>query len=483
MSPLPEIGYTVTMRIGVISLTREQHNRLEAINKANEGFITVKEAAEQLGLSERQVQRLKKEVKENGPAALIHKNTNRKPSHALTDELKVKILKIRKQPGYKDANFNHFRELLAVSHQIHISYNALYQLLTEDGQKSPKKRRRLKKHRRRKRHDQAGCLVQIDASPYDWLNIGIEMSLHGIIDDATGQVTGLYLCKNECMLGHFGVARRMINVFGIPEAMYADRHTIFRSPNADKAKAVDSPKNIKVNETQFGRAMSELGIKIIAARSPQAKGRIERLWGTLQSRLPVEFEIHGISDIDAANEFLSHYIFAINSEFAVEPEDTESAFLPLEEGMVLDHILCIKETRKLDNGQVFSYGGRQYQIEASAYSNWIPPKAEITVFVSPDIGIKAAYKNLVFATIPTSGKIKKKATAKEVVSRPASSKNTLRSDFEFNSKDGAAWRPGLPSYHEVFSIVQEIFERPYGKSNVAYSNTVKAQVAVYSNLN
>ena len=439
-------------------MTREQHNRNVTIEKANAGFITVKEAAEHLGISERQVQRLKKEVRNNGPAALIHKNTNRTSSNAISKETKEKILKIRNKPGYKNANFNHFLELLAVDHQIEISYSSLYRILTADGQKSPKKRRRFKQHRRRKKREQAGSLIQIDASPYDWLSIGVTMNLHGIIDDATSQVTGLYLCKNECMLGHFEVVRRMIKPFGIPEAMYADRHTIFRSPNVDKAKAVDAPLNTKVNETQFGRAMSELGIRIIAARSPQAKGRIERLWGTLQSRLPVEFEIRGIKDIDTANDYLSHYIFALNSEFAVEPQDCESAFLPLADGIILDHILCIKELRKLDYGQVFSYCGKKYQIEKSDYSNWIPPKAEITVMVSPRFGIRAAYKNLVYETKPI--RVTKTAPAVEVVSKPITDPSIFRSEFAFNPSDGLLTRPGLPSYLEVFEVVQEIFERP-----------------------
>ena len=122
----------------MISLTREEHVRLDVLNKANEGFITVKEAAEKLGISERQIQRLKKEVRDNGPAALIHKNKNRLPSHALTKETKSKILKIRKKSGFKDSNFKHFRELLAIHHQIEISYSALYRLLTKEGEKSPK---------------------------------------------------------------------------------------------------------------------------------------------------------------------------------------------------------------------------------------------------------------------------------------------------------------------------------------------------------
>jgi len=467
------------MKTGVISLTREQHDRLDTINKANAGFITVKEAAKKLKLSERQIQRLKKDVRENGPAALVHKNSSKTPAHALPEEVKKKILEIRKQPGYNKANFRHFQELLDVNQGIKISYSAISQLLKDNGDKSPMTRRRFRPHRRRKRRPQAGNLVQMDASPYDWLSNGSKLNLHGGIDDASSQVTGLYLCVSECMLGYHEVMRRMIGVFGIPEATYADRHTIFRSPNADKAKAVDAPPEIKVHETQFGRAMSELGIQIIAARSAQAKGRIERLWETLQSRLPVEFEIHGIKDIDTANEFLKDYVFAFNSEFAVEPADCDNAFLPLEEGRNLDHILCIKEERKLDNGQVFSYAGKRFQIAKTPYANWLPPKATITVMVSPHIGIKAAYKNLVFDTVPIE---KKAAQPKVAAAKAAVDPKTYRSEFAWSPKDGMAWEPGQPSYKEALAIVHEIFSKPYTNTKSKKQPNYKAHASPISKL-
>jgi hypothetical protein len=299
----------------------------------------------------------------------------------------------------------------------------------------------------------------MDASPFEWV-AGSTLNLHGAIDDATSQVTGLSLCVSECMLGYHQVVRRMIGVYGIPDAVYADRHTIFRSPNADKAKAVDAPPDIKVHETQFGRALSELGVKIIPARSAQAKGRIERLWETLQSRLPVEFEIRGIRDMDTANEFLKDYIFAFNGEFAVEPTDRDTAFLPLEEGRNLDHILCIKEQRKLDNGQTFSYKGKRFQIKKVPYSDWLPPKAEITVMSSPRIGVKVAYKNLVFDTMLAKRK-EAPTPPKKVGPKAITDPKSYRSDFAWTPKDGMTWEPGQPTYQEALEMIQEIFDRPY----------------------
>ena len=473
------------MRVGVISLTREQHDRLDTINRANAGFITVREAAEKLELSERQVQRLKKEVQENGPAALVHKNSNRSPAHALSEQTKKDILEIRKKPGYKESNFKHFQELLEVNHGIRMSYSALSRLLKAKDISSPKKRRRFKPHRRRKRRPQAGSLVQVDASPYDWLGIGEPLALHGAIDDATGQVTGLYLCKNECLLGYHEVMRRMIGIFGVPDALYADRHTIFRSPNEDKAKALDVPPGIKIHETQLGRAMSELGIQIIAARSAQAKGRIERLWGTLQSRLPVEFAIQGIRELDAANVFLSNYIFTFNSEFAVEPQDHDTAFLPLEEGKNLDYMLCIKEERTLDAGQVFSYKGKRFQIADSSYTNWLPPKAKVNVMVSPTIGIMAAYRNYVFETRPAP--VKSPSAKVNEIRGSTLDPSVYRSDSAWEPKDGLPWKPGLPTYQESLEIIHEIFNRPYANTkrkkpflppSYANSPTLLAPIAI-----
>ena len=127
-----------------------------------------------------------------------------------------------------------------------------------------------------------------------------------------------------------------------------------------------------------------------------AKGRVERLWQTLQSRLPVEFAMRDISTIDAANEFLASYIYTFNSQFAVEPESCDRSFFKLAEGMNLDYILCVKEQRIVDSGGVFSYGGKSFKVDETVYSGMIPPNAKGNVLVSSEFGIKLAYRNIVF---------------------------------------------------------------------------------------
>ena len=152
---------------------------------SNDNF-TIAQAAEAMGLSERQVKRLKGEFKKHGADALVHKNIGRLPAHAVPEDIRKQIIDLKSTKLFEKANFCHFREILGrEKFNIHISYSALYGILISAGIKSPKTRRPSKKHRRRKRKFREGIMLQMDASPYDWLNDGNEYSIHGAIDDAT----------------------------------------------------------------------------------------------------------------------------------------------------------------------------------------------------------------------------------------------------------------------------------------------------------
>ena len=380
-------------------MSQEQLKRFKVITDSLEGKLTVLEAATSLGLSVRQVKRLRKGVKEKGPGFLIHKNTSRSPQHTIPDEVAQKIVNLKTNDFYKEANLLHFQELLAEHEQISLSYAPLYSILKKAGIESPKKRRRFKPHRRRKRKPQEGLLIQMDGTPYEWFGGKQQFCLHGAIDDATGKIGGLYLTKNECLHGYFEVTRQIIHKDGIPISIYADMHAIFLSRNASKLSVEDQLAGKVVNDTQFGRAMKELGITLIPARSPQAKGRVERLWETLQSRLPIEFKIAGITNIDEANAFLLEYIPKFNAHFAVEPEEAESAYRPLSNEVDLNNVLCIKQKRTLDTGGVFSFYNKHFKvIEDKSVS--IPPKAKIEVLISTVFGIRVQYKKQIFEAIP-----------------------------------------------------------------------------------
>ena len=173
-------------------MSREHLKQAHVLRKYNEGLMSRKETATALQLSERQVTRLSKGMREEGETALIHKNTGRKPSHAFTDEEKECIITIRKKEQYAKCNHQHFQELLEREHKIKISYSALYDLLKGAGIESPKRRRKTVKHRRRKRKARFGERLQIDATPFDWFESGNRQALHASIDDSTGQITRIW---------------------------------------------------------------------------------------------------------------------------------------------------------------------------------------------------------------------------------------------------------------------------------------------------
>lgn len=386
------------MKEGKILLSQEQLKTYKVISSFIERSISRQQAAELLGLSTRQITRLKKGLLESGAESLIHKNIGRKPSHALPQEKKEEILAIHSQPEFKQVNFLHFREILADKYDINISYTPLISILKNSGIESPKKKKLRHRTHRRKRKENPGRLIQIDATPFEWFGTGQKFSLHGAIDDATGQVVGLYMTQNECLFGYLEMMRQCCLDFGIPQSLYSDNHTIFRSPKTGKLSVEEMIAGKTVSLTQFGRSMHELGIDLIFAKTPQAKGRIERLWDTLQSRLPVEFAMRNIKTVSEANDFLGkEYRTLYNQKFSVEAEG-ESIFVPLKEGTDIDENLCIKHKRKTDNAGTFSFKNRCFQILDNGFPI-ISARREIVVLINPRFGIRVGYKGKTYDTI------------------------------------------------------------------------------------
>jgi len=377
-------------------MTQGERDKLYIARSLIKGKMTIREAAAEIsGLSERQLIRLKKGVKEHGDAFVIHKNRGRIPPHAVTDDLKNMVIKLKNSDKYAQANFSHFQELLAEKESIFLSKPTVYRILVSHGFTSPKKHSRQKLHKRRKRKSQKGMLVIVDASPHRWFFDNREFSLHGAIDDATGEILALFFTPHESLEGYFEIVRTIVLKHGLPVALYVDCHSIFRSPTSSKLSIDEELTGKKVKDTQFGRAMRELGINLVYARSPQAKGRIERLWETLQSRLPVELEIAGIKTMAEANSFLAEFIHKYNQRFAIPPREAQSAFRPMNKSLNLDYILCTKETRRVDNGSAFSYHNSFYRVVRNGKPVPITPKAKLTVLKSSKIGLKVEYSGLI----------------------------------------------------------------------------------------
>jgi len=370
-------------------MTKKEIKKYNIIQACLDGLYTVPQAAKQLNLSERQVQRLKKEVRENGVNGVIHKSRGKKPNNALPDELENKIVELKKSYNYELANFTHFNELLKDEENIDVSYTYTHKVLVKHGILSPKKHSKKKLHNRRKRKAHFGELVQTDGTPFDWFGIGKRYSIHGYIDDATGIPLGLYMCEHECLLGYLEITRQMLSNFGMPEAIYSDRFSVFFPPTSAKLTIEDQLAGKTVPETQFHKILSDLNIELIAAGSSQAKGRVERWWETLQSRLVTEFRVHNIKTIEEANEFFPNYIKSYAKRFGIKAENSKSKFIPLPPHTDLDELLVTKFTRVIDNSGCFSFYNKKFQVVTKD----IPPKSKLTILMSKKIGIKAIYKD------------------------------------------------------------------------------------------
>lgn len=340
-------------------MTTDEMKKVLVIEKVIARQMTVKGAAEFLDLSTRQVLRLKKTYLEKGAQGIAHKNRGRKPAHTIPDSVKERVAELY-HTKYYGSNNSHFAELLQEHESLTLSVSTVRRILLDKGIKQSKQRRRSKSHQPRSRKPQAGMLWQIDASPYAWLeDRGPELVLHGAIDDATGTVVGAVFRETETREGYFSVMQQAIQKYGIPLGLYSDRHTIFRSPN-EKLTLEQELAGEKKPLSHFGKAMAELNITHIKAMTPQAKGRIERLWGTFQDRLVIELRLLGVSTLEEANRVLPKLIQKHNRKFAVKPQDAESAYRELPAETNLDHVFTIRQYRRIGSGQTLSYGGKIY---------------------------------------------------------------------------------------------------------------------------
>lgn len=379
-------------------LKQQEIKRATLIEACINGQCTVKQVAIALGLSERRVKQIKKEVKENGIKSIQHGNRGRKPKNTISNETKQKILELKNSYQYEIANFKHFQELLKEHANINISYSALYNILKSAGIKSPKKHRKTKLHHRRKRKECEGMMLQADATPFDWFGCGENYSLHGFVDDATGKITGLYMCKNECLLGYLEVLRQTLENYGIPISLYPDKYSVFFPSKkvSDHLTIEEQLNGRQTGITQFGRIVEELGIEMFPASSPQAKGRIERLWETLQSRLVTEFRINNVQTIEQANTFFIDYIKKYNSKFAVKASSENSVFLKLPKKYELDELLCVRFDRTIDNAGVFSIHNSQFQV----MNHHLPPKTKVQIYLSQKIGMRVKSNNKTYEVQP-----------------------------------------------------------------------------------
>lgn len=346
-----------------VTLSQKEQTRLRVITEVGAGRWSVEEATRALALSRRHVRRLRKRLAEEGARAFMHGNRGRPSPHRLGDDVRAKVVELA-AGRYADCNDSHLQELLVRNEGIVLSRASVQRLRRQAGQR-PKQKRRPSRHRsHRDRRPQEGVLLQVDGSLHDWFGLDQpQASLLGAIDDATGKVVAALFREQEDAQGYFLLLKQVLRTRGIPLELYHDRHSIFQD-NSPRPWTIDEQLQGRREPTQFGRALEELGIMAIPAHSPEAKGRIERLWRTFQDRLVVELALAGITDIKAANRFLPDFLKRYNGRFAQEAEEPGLAYRPLDPSLDLDRILSFRYQRVVARDNTVRLEGRLIQIPA-----------------------------------------------------------------------------------------------------------------------
>ena len=342
---------------GLFIMSTKELERLTTIQRIIDKKMTQIIASQHLGLTVRQIKRLVRQYKQDGPSGLVSKQRGQVSNRKYTDA-KIAVIKELIETNYYDFGPKFAAEKLIELHGINVSKETLRQWMINWGVWKAKKKKSVQRHPLRDRRSCLGELVQIDGSPHDWFEgRGPKCCLLVAIDDATSRLCSLHFEPAETTAGYFKLMRKYIAAYGLPLATYNDKHGIFR---------INIPNASEESETQFSRAMRQLGVEIICANTPEAKGRVERANQTLQDRLVKEMRLRGICDIESANAYLPTYIEKHNAHFAVVPfssEDVHQKELPTPE--VLNLIFSFHEERKLTKNLELSYNKMIYQIKTN----------------------------------------------------------------------------------------------------------------------
>ena len=339
-------------------LSQKELQRVAVISSCIQGDLACARAAELLDLTPRHVKRLKARYRQGSAAALAHASRGRPSPRRLPEHTRVRILDLART-RYAGFNDHHLCEKLCEREGLSLGRETLRRLLRSAGIGSPRKRRAPTHRQRRLARAREGEMLLLDASLHRWLeDRGPELTLLGFLDDATRKVLVAEFFPTEDARGYFRLLRRLLGRCGVPLSFYGDRHGIF--VRNDDHWSVEEQLAGKRQPTQFGRALAQLGVTYIAARSPQAKGRIERLWGTFQDRLTSELRLAGAADLDAANEVLRRFLPDYNRRFGRAPRETEKAWRPAPRD--LDRICCFRHERAVSNDNVVQWDGRRFQI-------------------------------------------------------------------------------------------------------------------------
>ena len=346
-------------REGILMIRPDELKRYQLITRVFDKNINQQEAAELLGLSDRQVRRIVKRVMVEGERGVIHRLRGIKGTRRIPDSIRSRILELYRE------RYNGFgptlasEKLLELDH-LRVSDETLRLWLAADGLWQVDKRRNRKKRSWRARKDKFGQMVQMDGSHHDWLEgRGPKLVLMGYIDDATGSIYCRFF-DYEGTLPAMGGLKGYIELNGIPGQVYLDKHSTYRVNR--KYRYTDWPFRDEEELTQFERSCRQLGIEVIHAHSPQAKGRVERLFKTLQDRLVKEMRLLGIKSSEEANTFLEKYIDKFNAKFSVPALKKGNAHRSLDKRINLEDIFSVQTEHVLRNDRTVMHERKLYQV-------------------------------------------------------------------------------------------------------------------------
>lgn len=367
-----------------VLLTMNENQKYELIKKLVDTNGNKKATALKIGCSVRHINRLIKGYRDKGKAFFVHGNRGRQPANTIPSDMKQLILDLYRTKYY-NCNLTHYCELLAEKEQLKVSISTVSAILRKEFILSPKANRSTKKavkkelkaiqskttakkkgaalqssildiedsHPRRPRCAYFGEMLQMDASVHLWFGT-TKTQLHIAVDDATGQIVGAYFDEQETLNGYYHVLHQILCDHGIPYQFFTDNRTVFEYKKRHQT-AVE-----KDTFTQFGYACKQLGIDIRTSSVAQAKGRVERMFGTLQSRLPVELRLENVTSIQQANQFLHSYIKKFNKQFALPIDSIKSVFEMQPDRDKINLTLAVLSSRKIDNGSCLKYQNEYY---------------------------------------------------------------------------------------------------------------------------
>lgn len=367
-----------------VLLTMDEQQKYEIIKKLVETDGNKQTAALKIGCSIRHLYRLINGYRAQGKSFFVHGNKGHKPSTTIPDETRQMVLDLYRTK-YPDSNLTHYQELLAEHEGISVSVSAITSILRKEHILSPKANRSSRKavkaelkalqtatpskkkaaaiqsailaleeaHPRQPRCAYFGEMLQMDASLHNWFG-DCKTQLHLSVDDATGMIVGACFDEQETLHGYYHVFRQVLTQYGIPYQFFTDNRTVFAY------RQLKDPSVEKDTFTQFGYACKQLGVEIRTSSIPQAKGRVERMFGTLQSRLPIELRLANVTSIKQANQFLKSYLKRFNKKFALPHDSIKSVFEKQPSDENINLTLAVLSSRKIDNGSCLKYQNQYY---------------------------------------------------------------------------------------------------------------------------